>query len=126
MVVMDEATLNDALALLSSHGRLRVVDEFKNVIVSDSRLLESYARSAWSRNSILIVAPEGESIEDFYPTLVRVRRQRVEDVKRRMREWLRNHPEFTSTFREELRKGNIESAADVERFISRWKKRQGV
>ena len=100
MIIKDEETLERALQMIHAEGVVRYSDEHAYVIISTPETLEHQARKALARNSIAIIAPRGQEHEmEDYSTHVRViRRERVEEEKKNIKEWVREHPEVVEQF----------------------------
>ena len=95
MIIKDEETLERALQMISAEGAVRYSDEHAYVIITTPETLELQARKALARNSIAVIAPRGQEHEmEDYSTHVRiVRRERIEEEKKDIKRWFREHPE---------------------------------
>ena len=104
MIVHNEETLNQALQMLESQGSVRYSDEFAYVIITTPGTLEMQCRRAFERNSIAIVVPLGQEriMEAHSEVLKAVRKRRVEEEKKRMQKWVREHPEEVEKYKGKL------------------------
>ena len=104
MIVHDEETLEEALQLLESQGPLHYSDEYAYIIITTPETLELQCRRAFGRNDIAVVVPRGEesAMEDYTKMRVIIRKRRSEEEKRRVREWVKEHPEIAKASAEEV------------------------
>lgn len=100
MVVKDEDTLHQALSLVERFP-VRYSDEHEYAVITSSEVLERLCRGAFARNSVAIVVPTGEEdhMESFPWELKVARQERRYDEQRRVREWMRTHPEALKRFK---------------------------
>ena len=106
MVVRNEETLEEALQMIRASGPVRYSDRYVYIIVTHSETLEDLCRKALARDDIAIVVPHGREreMENYTQALTRVKRQRVAEEKRRIREWVKEHPEIAEAPAEEIPK----------------------
>ena len=97
MVVKDEDTLQQALVLVDL-SPVRYSDENSFRTVTSTDVLERLCSDALGRGSIAIVAPveAQEHMESFSWELRRVRKERREDEKRKVRAWVASNPELAA------------------------------
>lgn len=95
MIVHDEDTIEEALQMLSAEGSVRYSDEYAYIIINQPRVLEDFCGKALRRNSIAVVVPLGHEseMEDYARNVGRVREQRAEEEKRKIKAWVKEHPE---------------------------------
>ena len=106
MIVHNEETLHEALQLLESNGPVRYSDEYAYIIITTPETLELQARRAFDRNDVAVVVSRGQEreMEDHAKARPSIRKQRAEDEKRRIKAWVREHPEVVEKIEESLRK----------------------
>ena len=104
MIVHDEETLEEALQMVGTEGSVRYSDQYAFVIVTAPETLEMLCRRAFDHNDIAIVVPRGQEHEmEVHSTeLPKVRRWRAEEEKRKIKEWVREHPEQVEKFERRL------------------------
>ena len=104
MIVQDEETLEVALQLLGSEGPIRYNDQYAYIIITTPETLELQCRRALARNDIAVVVPRGHEheIEDYRSSVRRVRRERAEEEKKKIKEWVREHPKAVERFKERM------------------------
>jgi len=105
VIVHDESTLNEALQVLESQGPVRYSDQYAYVIVTTPETLEMLSRRAFDRNDVVVVAPRGQEsgMEDQAKVRVTIRKQRAEEEKRKIREWVKEHPEQVEKFERRMK-----------------------
>lgn len=106
VVVHDEETLEKALHMLRTEGSVRYSDEYAYVIVTNPESLEALCGRALKRESIAIVVPRGREseMENFFTELSKVRRERAREEKRKIREFMAEHPKVVKRIEERLKK----------------------
>lgn len=94
MIVHNMDTLNTAVSMISD-GPVRYSDRYAYVIVKSPEVLNKLLHSQLEREDIAVVVPLGQekSLEDYFQSLQRIRRQRKVDELRNMKAWLVKHPE---------------------------------
>jgi len=104
MIVHDESTLDEALQMLESQGPVCYSDQYALVTVTTPETLEMLCRRAFDRNDIAIVAPRGKEheMEVHSRVLPRIRKERAEEEKRRIKEWVREHPDEVAKFERKM------------------------
>ncbi len=105
MVVYDEETLNEALAL-AAIGPVRFSDTYMFVIITEPSTLETRCRTALGRGDIAIVAPVGteSTMEDHTTALRRVKARRKVQEKKDVQTFFREHPDKVEKVEKRLRK----------------------
>ena len=106
MIVKDEESLDSALAMLESQGPVRYSDEYSYIIITTPETLELQCRRAFGRNDVAVVVPRGSEseMEDYAKVRLLIRKQRAEDEKREIKEWVREHPEVVTKIEKSLKK----------------------
>ena len=107
MVVKDESTLEEALQMLESSSEgVRYSDAYSYIVITTPETLELQCRRALARNSIAIVVPRGREheMESHAQELPRVRKQRAEEEKGKIKGWVKEHPELAKASAEEIPK----------------------
>ena len=104
MVVKDEPTLHEALQMLESQGPVRYSDQYAFIVITTLETLELQCRRALDRNDIAIVVPRGHEreMEDYSQNLSKIRKQRAEEEKERIKEWIKEHPDAVEKFKKRL------------------------
>jgi len=103
MVVYDEESMEEALLILAASPEgVRYSDEFLSISVTKPETLEHQCQRALARNSVAIVYLPGHEVENHAVVLRRVRAQRAEEEKRKIREWVREHPEQVKKYMKRL------------------------
>ena len=105
MIVKDEETLVQVLQLIEASGPVRYSDEYAYVIITTPETLELQCRRAFGRNDIAVVVPCGSEseMEDYARARSRIRKQRAEDEKKRIKEWVREHPEVAEKIEKKMK-----------------------
>jgi len=105
MIVKDGETLEEALQMLGAEGSVRYSDEYAYVILTSPDVLEDFCTRALRRNDIAIVVPHGHEgeMEDYSRNVRRIREQRAEEEKRKIKEWVKEHPEAVARVERKLR-----------------------
>jgi len=107
MIVKDEESIEEALQIMTaSPGGVRYSDEYSYITIKTPGTLELQCRRALARNSIAIVVTKGleREMEDHGYYLRIVRKQRAEDEKKAIKEWVRDNPRAVEILSEKLKK----------------------
>jgi len=104
MIVNDEETLEEALQMIQAEGKVRYIDQFSYIIITTPETLEYQCQHALERGDIAVVHPLGAEGESYTLALARVKKQRAGEEKRKIREWVREHPEIAEAPAEEIPK----------------------
>jgi len=104
VIVHDDETIEEALQMLESTGCVRYSDRYNYITIEVPGRLESCSRSAITRNEIAIVVPCGHEheMENYDANLRRIRERRIEEEKKRVKEWIVEHPEAVEKFKKKL------------------------
>ena len=104
MIVHDDETLDQALQMIESLGTVRYSDHYAYVVVTTPGSLEKLCRSALERGDIAIVVPREQEheMEEHAKVLLRVQKVRTEEEKRKIKEWVREHPKQVEKFKTKL------------------------
>ena len=119
MVVHDEETLEEALLMVRSEGPVRYIDQFTYIIITTLETLEYQCQKALERGDIAVVYPIGAEGEDYTQALARVKKQRALEEKKKIRDWLKEHPEIAKASAEDIPK-------IVKRILKSEKEKGGV
>ena len=95
MIVHDESTVEEALQMLAASPEgVRYSDQFAYIIITTPGTLEGQCSRALARNDIAIVAPHGREseMENYNRELPKVRKWRAKEEKRKIKEWVEEHP----------------------------------
>ena len=106
MIVKDEESIEQALQMLAAEGTVRYSDQYSYIIITTPETLEYQCQRALARDDIAIVVPRGREseMEDHTQALTRVKKQRAEEEKKKIREWVKEHPELATASAEEVPK----------------------
>ena len=113
MIVNDEETIEEALQMIQAEGQVRYSDKYVYVIITTPETLEYQCRKALERGDIAIVHPLGTEGENCTQALAKVKKQRAAEEKKRIREWVREHPEIAEA-----------SAEDIPKVVKRMRKEE--
>ena len=104
MIVKDEETLEGALQLLGSEGPVRYNDQYAYIIITTPETLELQCRRALARNDIAVVVSRGreQEMEEYSPNLRRIRKERAEEEKKKIKEWAEEHPKAVERVKERM------------------------
>lgn len=93
IIVKDDDTLDEALALLEQHGTVHYSDHFEYRTLSSPATLSAKCHEAIGRDEIALVAPLGEELPVYDALWPQVRSEIAAKRKRLAREWIRAHPQ---------------------------------
>jgi len=95
MVVYDSESLEKALQLLKSAGTVRYSNRYMFLLVSDMQKLFTLCNAALKKGEVSIVVARGHEreMEDYEPSLRAIKKARKIEEQKRMRKWVREHPE---------------------------------
>ena len=104
MIVHDEETLEQVLQMARAEGAVRYSDAYAYTVITTPETLEYQCTKALERGDIAIVHPLDVEGEDYTQALAKVKKQRIIDEKKRIREWVKEHPEIAEAPAEEIPK----------------------
>ena len=104
MVVHDEESLEAAL-LLVADGPVRYSDEYMYCIYADRDTLESRLRSVLERDDVAVIVPLGSALLDHRVALRGVREQRKREERKRVKEYIREHPGVVARVKKLMEEG---------------------
>jgi len=107
MIVHDVESIEQALQMLAASPEgVRYSDQYSYIIITTPETLEYQCLSALARDDIAIVVSRGHEseMEGHTAALTRIKRQRVREEKRKIKEWIREHPELAKASAEEMPK----------------------
>lgn len=115
MIVKDLESVNEALQLLEAESVVRYDDRYAYTIVNDANQLEGLCLGVLARDEIAIVVPRGQEYEmpDYEVTLRKVKKERAQEKKKRIRAWVREHPELAKA-----------SSKEIPKIVSRIRKKE--
>jgi len=114
MIVKDEESIDEALQILeTSPEGVRYDDRYSYLVVASPMRLARLCSEALGRGEIAIVVPRSREHEreEYDASLIKVRKERIEEERRRFKEWLKAHPEVAKA-----------SAAEVPGIMKRMHK----
>ena len=104
MIVHDEETLEAALAMLAASGVVRYSDEFSYRTITSPEQLEHLCLAALEEGDVAVVASDIAQMEEHGATLRLVKKRRAQEERRKIREWVKQHPELAKAKAEEIPK----------------------
>jgi len=104
MIVYDDETLENALKMLETGGVVKYDDEFSFRTITSLEQLERLCSDALKRGDVAIVARSVNEMEERGAALRDVRRLLALEERRRVKEWLKQHPELAKAKAEEIPK----------------------
>ena len=102
MIVYDDETLENALKMLETGGVVKYDDEFSFRTITSLEQLERLCSDALKRGDVAIVARSVNEMEEHDAALRGVRRLLALEERRRVKEWLKQHPELAKAKAEEI------------------------
>lgn len=105
MIIHNEESIEAALQMLDAEGSVRYSDEYAYIIINQPHVLEDFSSRALRRNDIAIVVPYGREseMEDYATNVRRIRKQRAEEERRKIKEWVKEHPEAVEKVERKMR-----------------------
>jgi len=113
MIVHNEETLEEALQMVRAEGSVRYSDRYAYIIITSPETLEYLSRKALRRGDVAVVHPLGAEGESHTQALAKVKKQRVAEEKKKIREWVKEHPEIAEA-----------SAENIPKLVRQIRKRQ--
>lgn len=92
VIVKDDATIDEALALLEQHGTVHYSDHYEYRTLSSPATLSAKCHEAIGRDEIALIAPLGEELPVYDALWPQVRAEIAAERKKRAREWIKAHP----------------------------------
>ena len=105
MIIKDEESIEQALQMLAAAPEgVRYDDRYAYIIITTPKTLEEQCRRALARGEIAIVVLLGREreMENYSQSLTKVRKQRVAEEQREIREWIKKNPEIAKASAEEI------------------------
>lgn len=92
IIVKDDETIDEALALLEQHGTVQYSDHWEYRTLTSPSVLSAKCHEAISRDEIALVAPRDEEMPVYDAVWPQVKREVALERTRRARAWIRAHP----------------------------------
>lgn len=106
MIIKDEETIEEALQMLAvSPQGVRYSDRYAYIIVTVPETLELLCRRALAHGDIAVAVPLGHEsgMENYTASLRNVRVARAREEKKKIKEWVREHPEVVEKIEKKLK-----------------------